>query len=75
MAALPTILETIEIGDVSIYLAGNDNSKGALFGKRLASPTSPVLIAIVTDAIRWEYETDPTDDTLRGSCNYLLWSV
>jgi len=73
MSALLTIPETIEIGDVSIYLAGNDNSKGSLFGKRLASPTSPVLIAIVTDALRWEYDTYPTDETLRGTANYLLW--
>ena len=51
MAALPTIAETIEIGDVSIYLSGNDNSRGSLFGNRLANPTSNVLIAIVTDAI------------------------
>lgn len=73
MAAIPTIAETIDIGDASVFLSGNDNSKGSLFGKRLASPTSPVLIAIVTDAIRWEYDTYPTDETLRGSCNYLLW--
>jgi hypothetical protein len=73
MAVLTTISGTVEIGDVSIYLAANDNSKGSLFSPRLASPTSPVLIAIVTDALRWQLEGDPTDDTLRGTSNYLLW--
>lgn len=73
MAAIPTIAETIEIGDVSIYLAANDNDRGNLFGKRLAAPASPVTIAIVTDALRWELESDPTEDTLRQVANYLLW--
>lgn len=73
MAALPTITETIEIGDVSIYLAGNDNAAGSLFGPRIAKPTSPVTIAIVTDALRWENESDPTESTLRQVANYLIW--
>lgn len=73
MAVQPTIAETIQIGDVSIYLSGNDNSLGALFGKRLSSPYSDVEIATITDAIRWQYEGYPTDPTLRGTCNYGLW--
>jgi len=73
MAALLSISEIIEIGDVSIYLSSNNNSLGALFGKRMASPISPVEIDVVTDALRWGLEGDSTDDTLRGTANYLLW--
>ena len=61
------------MGDVSVYLASNDNAEGSLFGKRLASPTSPVTIAYVTDALRWQNDGDPTDTTLRQTANYLIW--
>lgn len=71
--AVISIADTIEIGDASVYLSGNDNAKGSLFGSRLASPISPVSIAVATDALRWGYEGDSTDDTLRGTANYLLW--
>jgi len=79
MASLLTIAETIRVGDVSIYLAGNDNATGALFGRRLSSPKSPVEIAALTDALRWQYEDllaigeVSSDDTLRGTANYLVW--
>ncbi len=79
MAALQTIAETIVIGDISIYLSGNNNALGVLFGKRLASPFSPVQIATCTDALRWQYEdllavgAVSDDDTLRGTANYLIW--
>lgn len=79
MAVLSTIPETIVIGDISIYLAGNNNAKGVLFGRRLSSPKSPVQIAICTDALRWQYEDlleqgeVDDDDTLRGTANYLIW--
>lgn len=73
MAALLTIPVTISVGDASTYLSSNDNAKGNLFGKRLSSPVSPVEIAMATDALRWQYEGDPTDDTLRGFANYLYW--
>jgi len=73
MSALPTIQEAIDIGEVSIYLADNDNASGALWGKRLNSPYSPVQIAACTDALLWQYEGDSTDETLRGTANYLIW--
>lgn len=73
MAALPTIAETIAIGEVSIYLSGNDNASGVLWGKRLNSPYSPVQIATCTDALLWQFEGDSTDETLRGVANYLIW--
>jgi hypothetical protein len=79
MAALQTIAETIAIGEVSIYLSGNDNATGVLWGKRLNSPYSPVQIATCTDALKWQYEDllangqVADDDTLRGTANYLIW--
>ena len=77
MAILLTIAEIIEVGDVSIYLSSNDNSKGSLFGKRLSSPYSSVEIDVVTDAVRWgnEDDGDDIDNTvaLRSTANYLLW--
>lgn len=79
MSALLTIPEIITVGDVSIYFSGNDNASGVLFGKRLSSPKSPVEIAALTDALRWQYEDLLTnndvsqDDTLRGTANYLVW--
>ena len=73
MADLLTIPVTISVGDVSIYLASNDNSVGNLFGKRLAAPTSPITIAIVTDALTWAYASNPTEENLRLVANYLTW--
>lgn len=73
MATLLPIADIIEIGDVSVYLSSNDNSRGALFGKRLSSPYSAIEIAAFTDALRWQYETYPSDDTLRATANYCLW--
>lgn len=77
MAILLTIGQIIEIGDVSVYLASNENSRGALFGKKIASPISPVEIAMYTDALRWgnEDDGDDIDNTvlLRQTANYVLW--
>jgi len=77
MAILLTIGQIIEIGDVSVYLASNENSRGSLFGKRLASPFSPVEIAMYTDALRFgnEDDGDDVDNTvlLRQTANYVLW--
>lgn len=73
MAVLPTITETIEMGDASVYLSSINNAKGKLFGRRLSSPYSPVQIATVTDALRFQYDGDPTDTTLRGVADYLIW--
>lgn len=67
-----TYAEAIEVGDISTYLYANKVAKGALFGAKL-DPKTPVTIAMETDAIRWQYEGDPTDTSLTQTCNYLLW--
>lgn len=51
----------------------NDYAKGALFGARLTKESSSVLIAYTTAALEWEYDAIPTDGTLRGTADYLLW--
>lgn len=51
-----TIPQYIVFGKITIALMGNYNASGALFGARILVPQSPVLVAIVTDALQWEYE-------------------
>lgn len=71
--AIPTIPQTIQRGDISIYLSANNNSIGQLFGGRL-SPISALTIAIVTDALRWGYNGGAqTTESLREVANYLIW--
>ncbi len=67
-----TIQEIIDLADMSVSLSGNYQEKGNLFEKRLAY-TAPQTIALVTDALRWQNEGQPTDNTLRGVANYLYW--
>ncbi len=74
--SIATIQQTIDRGNVSIYLAGNNNAKGSLFGARIASPTSPITIAMVTDALDWGYDGGAqTDESLRAMANYLTWLI
>jgi len=74
--ANPTIADTIEYGDVSTYLIGNNNSKGNLFGKRLSAPGSMVSVAMITDALRWGNDGGAqTTQNLRAMANYLLWLI
>jgi hypothetical protein len=72
---MATIPETILNGELSVPLAANDNSKGNLFGNRLSNPTSPVTIAMVTDALSWMYESTGsyTDAEMTAVANYLIW--
>lgn len=76
MAALPTIALTIDYADLSIGLCANNNAKGSLFGRRIASPSSPVTMAIVTDALRWANDGGAVSATdLRAMANYLWWLI
>lgn len=67
-----SILDTIKIGKMSIPISDNYRASGSLFGVKL-SFTAPETIALVTDALKWQYEGDPTESTLRGVANYLIW--
>ena len=67
-----SIPNIIQIGDLSNPLSLNYKSLGALFGATLQQ-SNPLQIAMVTDALRWQYDGDPADITLRGVANYLLF--
>lgn len=74
--AIATISEIIQRGGLSIGYAANDNAKGALFGKRLAAPGSPQIIAMVTDALTWANDGAITDaKDIREIGNYLVWLI
>lgn len=53
-----SIPEIIELGDISVPLSANYQAKGNLFGERLAF-TAPQTIALVTDALRWQWAGFP----------------
>jgi hypothetical protein len=63
--------DKIQIGDVSTYLALSKQLKSGLFGARL-DPRLPQMLAMETDAIRWQYDYDNNDSTLLGTSNYLM---
>lgn len=72
--AIPTIAQTIVRGQISGYLAGNDNSLGVLFGARKAAPGSILTITMVTYGLMWGYQGGAqTDKSLREVANYLIW--
>ncbi|HEY8661075.1 MAG TPA: hypothetical protein VIL78_18730 [Hanamia sp.] len=72
--SISTISQGISRGDISTYLAANDNALGAMFGTRIASPGSPLTIALVTDALRWGSNGGAqTDKSLRETTNFLIW--
>lgn len=74
MAALPTIPDTIDYADLAIGLCANNNGLGALYGKRIAAPSSPVTQTIVNDALRWAYEGGAVPASqLRQMANYVVW--
>lgn len=76
---MPTILpiaDIIELGDISNYLALNYESKSGLYRPTVIKPTPPIIIAMVTDALRWGYNDgggQNTDQSLRLVANYLYW--
>lgn len=73
MAALPTISQAILTGKLTTCLMGNDYAMGTLFGARLIKRDSAVMVALVTDALDWQNQGNPTDATLQGVANYLIW--
>ncbi len=51
-----TIPQYIVFGEVTVYLMGNYEASGVLWGNRLLEYQSPVLVAAVTDFLSWEYD-------------------
>lgn len=65
-----TVAEIIDIGDVSTYLALNKISRGTLFGGN-TDPRLGLMLAMETDAVRWQNDFDSTDTSLTQTANYL----
>ena len=53
-----TISEIIKLGDISTYLSGNYIDEGKVYGDRLSQDMNRT-IAMVTDAVRWEWAAFP----------------
>jgi len=80
MSAQFTTQQYINFGEATVYLMQNYEASGALFGKKLINRASPVMVAIVTDILKWQYEINvaaaieenPQDYLLIDIANYLL---
>ena len=69
-----TVDEIIEFGRVSIGLSANYQADGEVFGKRLAT-TAPNTIAIVTDALRWQWEAFPSTPEVNATATITIDTV
>jgi hypothetical protein len=75
-----TIPQYIFFGEATVFLMQNYEASGALFGKKLINRASPVMVAIVTDILKWQYEinvaaeaeANPENLLLIDTANYLL---
>lgn len=71
MATIPQIIRN---GKLSVPLSANYNAKQEMFSPALAAPNSPVLIAMVTDALNWMNEGgNYTTAEMSLVANYLVW--
>lgn len=70
MATIKTIPEILNIARVAQYLAFNDQAN-KLFLKGGNNARLPYMITCERLSVQWQYDTDPTDTTLRGTANYL----
>jgi len=64
MSLLP-VPEVIEVGDISVPLSANYQANASLFGTRYAF-TAPTTIALVTDALRWQWDAFPDYPEIRA---------
>lgn len=75
-----TIPQYIFFGEATVSLMQNYQAGGALYGRRLINSASPVMVAIVTDILKWQYEinvaaaaeANPENLLLIDTANYLL---
>ena len=57
--------EIIEVGDISVPLSANYQADASLFGTRFDF-TAPTTIAVVTDALRWQWAAFPDHPEVRA---------
>lgn len=69
-----TVDEIIDFGKVSIGLSANYQANGEIFGKRLAT-TAPNTIAIVTDALNWQWEDFPTTPEIDATATITIDTI
>lgn len=60
-----SIIDIIKVGDISNYLSGNYIDKGKVFGDRLSQDMN-VTIAMITDALRWQWAAFPDVPEVRA---------
>lgn len=73
MSLIYTIPQYINLGEATVFLMGNYQNQGVLWGERLIKQQNPTLVAIVTDALNYQYQGLPNDSTLEGTAEYLFW--
>ena len=71
MATLLSIADTIRVGDMSGPLSSLYVDKKAMYGGTVIKPVPPLLITIITDALRWATAETAADQ--RSVVNYLYW--
>ena len=71
MATLLSIADTIRVGDMSGPLSSLYVDKKAMYGGTVIRPVPPLLITIITDALRWATVETAADQ--RSVANYLYW--
>lgn len=69
---MPNPADTLQIAEVSEYLAGNDLALGALFGQRI-TPKLNWIIYNERKALEWMLGQNPTYPTLQAVANYVYW--
>ena len=73
MPTIPTIPQIIELGEIATYKAFNYVADSVLWGSRTVKTPDPVMVALITDALAWEYEISPANPNLRQVANFNLW--
>lgn len=66
-----SVPEIIELGDISVSLSLNYQANGTLFGPRKAF-TAPTTIALVTDALRWQWDGFPDITEVRATATITI---
>lgn len=69
-----SISDIIKVGDISTYLSGNYIDKGKVFGDRLSQDMN-VTIAMITDALRWQWAAFPDVPEVRATARVTIDSI
>ena len=67
-----TIPQYIFFGEATVFLMQNYQADGALYGRRLINRASPVMVAIVTDILKWQYEINVAAASEGNTDSFLL---